>query len=181
MSGLIFVISGSSGCGKTTISENVQELGEKIITSTTRGARPGEIDGVDYYFLSEDEFNSRDFVESDLKYGNYYGTEVKEVEKKMSSGDIYAILTYNGYLDFKKKYKENVVGIFIHTSKSDIKLMLEKRSEDNIDKRMVDYEADLKNMPEYDYIIKNEMGKMDESIKTLKDIINFERWRKASI
>ncbi|MGX6978970.1 hypothetical protein ACWN8V_06905 [Vagococcus elongatus] len=171
----IFVISGSSGSGKTSVLSMVNNIGDRIVTSTTRDKRDGEVDGIDYYFLDKDEFLSRDFVEYDTKYNNYYGTEVDEVSLKTSNGCAYVILTHQGYIDFKKCYGSRVVGIFIHTKKDDIVKMLKNRKEDNIDGRMLNYDYDLRTMVDYDYVVANSFGDMQTTIKEIERIVEIER------
>lgn len=171
----IFVISGSSGSGKTSVLSMVNNIGDRIVTSTTRDKRDGEVDGIDYYFLDKDKFLSRDFVEYDTKYNNYYGTEVDEVSLKTSNGCAYAILTHQGYIDFKKRYGSRVVGIFIYTKKDDIVKMLKNRKEANIDGRMLNYDYDLRTMVDYDYVVTNSFGDMQSTIREIERIVEIER------
>lgn len=121
----IVVLVGASGSGKTEIINKLNLKASRIVTTTTRKPRDSEQDGEDYNFLTKEEFLKRDFVESDTKYTNYYGTEIDEVNRKLKNGDAFAILTHQGYISFKEKYGNAVVGIFIKSSREDLIRMLE--------------------------------------------------------
>ncbi len=92
--GLLVVVSGPSGAGKTTVVERLRarEGFARAVTATTRAPRPGEMDGVDYRFLSEEEFRARvargEFLEYAVVHGNLYGTPRQGVEEILARGDV---------------------------------------------------------------------------------------------
>ena len=90
----VFILSGPSGVGKTTVWEEIREKHaesvERIVTTTTRGVRPGESDGIHYYFLSKGDFEAKildgRMIEYALVHGNYYGSSADELERIVSHG-----------------------------------------------------------------------------------------------
>lgn len=116
----LFVISGPSGAGKGTLVSRVREQRSNLgltVSATTRSPRDGEVDGVNYYFLSKEEFKRRidegAFVEWAEVHGNYYGTLVSEVESKLSSGSSLVLeIDVQGALNVKKRFPDAIL-IFI--------------------------------------------------------------------
>ena len=89
--GFMLVLSSPSGGGKTTIAKKLLQYDDNLtlsVSCTTRDPRPKEIEGVDYYFITKDEFELRaeqkDFYEYELVYGNYYGTPKKKVDQSLN-------------------------------------------------------------------------------------------------
>ena len=123
MTGKILIIAAPSGCGKSTIINALLEGGDLnlgfAVSATTRSPRQGENDGVNYYFMSEDEFRDHiaegDFVEFEEVYpGRFYGTLRSEVERITSSGhNIILDLDVNGALRVKQLYGDRALAIFI--------------------------------------------------------------------
>lgn len=116
----LFVVSGPSGAGKGTLVAlargRMPQLG-LTVSATTRSPRPGEVDGVDYHFLSPDEFQRRvdvgEFVEWAHVHGNCYGTLVSEVEDRLSSGkSVILEIDVQGALQVKDRFPDAVL-IFI--------------------------------------------------------------------
>lgn len=115
----IFVLYGLSGVGKSTLGNELKKIGfEELIGHTTRSPRNGEIDGVHYYFVSEEEFDCTEFIEKSsvpTKDKSYrYGISIKEVERKMNTErKVFCAINEEGYLNMKKIFGARVVGIFI--------------------------------------------------------------------
>lgn len=170
----IFVFIGSSGSGKTEIRDRVSYVENRIVTTTTRHPRHNEVDGVDYNFVAKSKFDKAALIEKDEKYGNYYGLEKKEVEEKFKNGNCFAILTHSGYIELKKVYGEDVVGIFIDTSLEDLNKMLSGRGEEDISKRLSTYKRDRDNIDDYEYVVKNKYSKLQEAIDKVESIITGE-------
>ena len=112
MKSKLFVVSGPSGSGKSTITKEVcKRLGVVLsISATSRKARVGEVDGKDYYFLSNEEFEKKiendEFFEYAKVHGNYYGTLVSTVEKNLAEGkSVLLEIDVQGGLIVKKKKK----------------------------------------------------------------------------
>lgn len=124
--GFIYCLVGPSGSGKTTLAANLRERGvNKIITTTTRQPREGEVNGVDYFFISEEEFywnsGQDNFFEWQRIHNNLYGTSKTLIESFISEGKIgVIILDVSGAAKLKETYLEDVVTIFMTTNSIDI-------------------------------------------------------------
>ena len=141
------------------------------MTTTTRAPRDGEQEGVDYYFVSQDEFLQRAFVEKDLKYAAFYGTEVAEVAQKTKHGAAFVILTEPGYMAFKAHFGTQVVGILLQTSGADRKKMLQNRGEKKFAERLLADQQDDFDETAYNYLIRNEYGHFDETLAQFEKLL----------
>jgi len=182
MSGAILVISGPSGCGKSSLINEVLKVRDDIyfsISTTTREIREGEKEGVNYYYISKEEFEKdiEDglFLEWAKVHGNYYGTSLKPVlkaleEKKLVIFDI----DVQGHAIVKDKFSDIMTSLFITTPNAKIlKERLIKRataSLDIIQKRIINSKDEMKRIYEYDYILIND--KFEDSLELFKSIIN---------
>ena len=190
----LLIISGPSGVGKGTIVKHLQDRykieGKKLylsISCTTRSPREGEIDGINYYFISEKEFKKRiknnDFLEYNLYgTGKYYGTPKSTVLEYLKNGyDVILEIDINGYKQIKANYPESV-GIFIMPP--DIKELYNRlknrntETEDVIKVRLETAKKEIKERNIYDYIIVNENGKSLEASEEIYNIINGESYGK---
>ena len=179
MRGKLIIVSGPSGSGKSTVTKIVKDkLNIPLsISATTRNPRDGEIDGKDYFFLSEEEFKNKiandEFYEYAEVHGNYYGTLKKTVEENLDKGlNVILEIDVQGALIAKEKKKDAVL-VFFRTKDMDI---LEKRlrdrktdSEEVIQTRLKNAETELKYENKYNYTIINE--NLEDSIQELIDII----------
>ena len=179
MKGKLIIVSGPSGSGKSTVTKIVKDkLNIPLsISATTRNPRDGEIDGKDYFFLSEEEFKNKiandEFYEYAEVHGNYYGTLKKTVEENLDKGlNVILEIDVQGALIAKEKKKDAIL-VFFRTKDMDI---LEKRlrdrktdSEEVIQTRLKNAETELKYEDKYNYTIINE--NLDDSIQELIDII----------
>lgn len=165
--GFLFVISGPSAVGKTTVANELlkREIGlQRVITCTTRAKRDGELDGVDYFFMTKDEFLQRaengEFAENSEVYGNYYGILLSTIKEKIEQG-IHTLLVINweGFLKIKKLFGNNVVGFFlVPPSLDDLEIRIRARgtdTEDIIKRRMDMITEDMKHKDEFDFCVKN--------------------------
>lgn len=182
MLGKIFVVSGPSGSGKSTITKKVRDLLNipLSISATSRKARVGEINGKDYYFLSEKEFvekiNNNEFFEYAKVHGNYYGTLNSVIDEKLQNGqNIILEIDVQGGLIAKSKRSDAIL-IFCKTKDENIlESRLRNRKTDNeevISLRLKNAKEELKFENKYDYVIIND--KLDEAIDTLINIIKEE-------
>ncbi|MBN2676067.1 MAG: guanylate kinase, partial [Alphaproteobacteria bacterium] len=167
-----FVISATSGAGKTTLSNHLLKVFPNLVWSvsaTTRPQRKGEIDGKDYYFLTPQEFEKRiaqnAFLEYATVYGGSsaksYGTLRKPVEMAISSGkSLVCEIDIQGFYLIKKNYTGKVVSIFIKAPSLEItKERLLKRGTNTlqeINERLETAKEELKHQNDYDYVIVND-------------------------
>lgn len=171
----LVIISGPSGAGKDTIAGRLVALDSSLsiaVSATARKPRPGEKEGVDYYFFSEDDFLDKvekgDFIEY-AKYGsNYYGTLKSDVQNRIENGKtVILVIEVQGAANVRKMYPD-ALSIFIMPPSEEV---LEKRlrsrmtdSEEAISKRMEIAKGEMKRSGEYDYTVVN-----DELEKAVKD------------
>jgi Guanylate kinase len=173
---LLVLVSGCSGSGKTTIMRNVMD--NEIISFTTRSPRQGEIDGKDYIFISENQFQqyliNNELIEHTQYGGNFYGLLKSEIDYKLSLGNAFAIVDYNGVKQLKKLY-DNVLTIFIYTDKEYAIYNMQNRgdSDEFIRKRMETYDEEITNLLYYDEVVTNYPNELEQAIEDVKNIISY--------
>lgn len=178
--GILFVVSGPSGAGKSTVTKIVrEELNIPLaISATTRKPRVGELDAVDYYFLSIEEFEKKIAQEGFLEYanvhGNYYGTLKSEVEAKLSQGiDVILEIDVQGGEQIKKKFSEAVLVFFKAPDEEELEKRLRGRNTDSEDVIKVRLENSLKELQYekfYDLTVINHT--VPQAVDELKNIIS---------
>lgn len=184
--GILFVISGPSGAGKGTILKEVLGKLDNLafsISATTRAKRDGEIDGVNYFFMSQEEFAERlargEFLEHVEKYGNRYGTLRRFVEEKLEEGvDIVFDIETEGAANIRKMMPEAVSMFVMPSSKDELLRRLEARGSETKEVRENRFSKasdELKEAENYDYIIINDI--LAEAVDTVISIITAERAR----
>ncbi|MFP4202848.1 MAG: guanylate kinase [Opitutales bacterium] len=169
--GLLFIVSGPAGSGKTTLCQNIlkEEPGlNRIVTATTRPPRPGEVDGVDYYFFSRAEFEEKiregAFYEYAQVHKNFYGTLKEEVRGKMTAGsDILLNIDVQGAASFRDATAEDpllkghLVTIFLMPPELDeLERRLRTRNTDDeaeIRRRLETARREIEHSAEYDYCL----------------------------
>ena len=166
--GLLVVISGPSGVGKGTVRKALYEMPNHNLTysvsMTTREKRPGEIDGIDYYFVSREEFLKRvsegKFLEHAEFVGNYYGTPLDKVNERLEDGqEVVLEIEVEGALQVKKKVPDCVMIFIVPPGKEALYQRLRKRgteSEDVIQQRIEKANREFKLAKYYDYIVVND-------------------------
>lgn len=183
--GLLVVISGPSGAGKGTIyGKVIEKTGMKrSISVTTRQPRPGETDGVDYYFRTEEQYQQMiaagEFLETAAVYKNYYGTPKAPVFENLDNGyDVLFEVDVHGAKSIKKKYPDAVT-IFIMTPDFDtLGERLRNRgteSESSLRTRLSAAKHELSKYELFDYIVFNETA--ESAASSVIDIINAEKCR----
>ena len=181
--GKIIVIAAPSGCGKSTIINALLEGGDLnlgfSVSATTRPPREGEVDGVNYYFMSEENFRDAiaegRFVEFEEVYpGRFYGTLRSEIDRILDEGhNIILDLDVNGALSVKKLYGREALSIFIEPpSIEERRRRLEFRgteSSEVIDVRVDRAQYEISRAAEFDTAVVND--RLDEAINTVRNII----------
>ena len=181
---IMVILSSPSGVGKTTITKKIQQKYQSFkisVSHTTRLPRSNEVDGVDYNFVSKEEFksliNKKSFYEYAKIFENYYGTLKKNVDKTLSKNDIIFDIDWQGTKQLSKFKELNFVKIFLITnSKDELKNRLIKRNQNTkteVEKRSNSFEEDIKHWKDYDYIIIND--NLDVCFKQIENIILNEK------
>lgn len=175
--GKFIIISGPSGVGKGTICNVLlKELNAWYsVSMTTRGIREGEVDGVNYYFISKDEFKKRidegKLLEYNIYNDNYYGTPKDKILEKLEEGiDVILEIEVNGARNIKKSFKDALL-IYIAPPSIDVlkERLIGRGTEDleTIEKRLAIANDELKQVDFYDYVIVN-----DDLEKAINDVRN---------
>jgi len=185
--GKLFIISGSSGVGKTTVvNELIRRHPEwsRVITTTTRKPRKDEENGKDYFFINEEEFkekiNKNSFIEYTEYAGNYYGTLKKTIEENIEEGKtIFLILDVIGGKRIKTLIPEATAVFLMVNNNEDLKERLEKRGDTkNIEERLQKVEEERKYIYYYDYVIFNE--DFETCVQDLEELVkndDFKRFK----
>ena len=181
LKGKIIVVSAPSGSGKTTIIKPILRSFPDIVFSvsaTTRNKRENEIEGVDYFFLSKEEFEKKikdnEFVEWEKVYDYYYGTLKSSIEASIKSGkSILLELDVNGALSMKKIYPDSALIYILPPSYEEIMKRLKNRNtetEKDLKKRLERAKLELRFKDKFDYFIENE--NLNKAIEDTKRLIN---------
>ena len=181
MRNILLVLSGPSGVGKGTIVNYLLEEDKNLVKSvscTTRAPREGEKDGVNYYFISRQEFRARiaenDFLEYDEHFGNFYGTPRSFVERRLKSNSVILEIDVVGALNAKRLMpKETVLIMVTPPSSEELEVRLAARGSESDEERAarlrrVRYE--LEQAPLYDYVVVN-----DDLQRTKNEILQIIR------
>ena len=184
--GFLLVISGPSGSGKGTVSnELLNRNGDVVfsVSATTRKPRVNEEDGLNYIFLDEDKFKNMvkkgQFLEHAFVHNNYYGTPSDFVMEQIEKGEIVLLeIDVQGALQIKKNYKEAVFIFLLPPTMDELKNRIIKRgteSEEDINRRFENAFRELDFVGEYDYFVVNE--KVSEAVSNIEAIIKAEKLR----
>ncbi len=186
--GTLFIVSGPSGCGKGTVLAEIikQDNIYYSVSATTRSPRPGEVNGVNYHFLSKDEFEK--LIENDgvLEYanycGNYYGTPKKPVEDMLAEGkNVILEIEVQGALKVMDKCPEAVSVFILPPSLKELCRRLHKRgteTEEVIEKRIGEAAGEIRKAVNYDYVMIN--GELETAVSDLLSIINSQKLKKEN-
>ncbi len=180
----LFIIAAPSGCGKTSLVKALIEQEDHLCVSvshTTRIARPGEVHGKNYFFISKQVFEknkqNNDFIESAQVFGNYYGTAKQTVEELLTQDqDVILEIDWQGAKQVKQSFTD-AIGIFIlPPSVSALQERLTDRGQDDqsiIDRRMQDAVSEMQHFDEFDYLVIND--DFNIALNDLSDIIHAQR------
>ena len=181
---IMIILSSPSGVGKTTLTKKIQQKYQSFkisVSHTTRSPRSNEINGIDYHFVSQNEFKSlidkKEFYEYAKIFENYYGTLKKNVDDTIIKNDIIFDIDWQGTKQLSKFKNLKLIKIYLITSnKKELKNRLIKRNQntkDEIEKRFKAFDEDIKHWNDYDYIIIN--NNLDVCFKQIESIIEQEK------
>ncbi|WP_129045099.1 guanylate kinase [Companilactobacillus metriopterae] len=185
--GMLIVLSGPSGVGKGTVRQAMLEKSsvqfDYSISMTTRNMRPGEQDGVDYYFRTKEEFENEIKNDGMLEYanyvGNYYGTPLKYVNEKLEAGiDVLLEIEVNGAMQVREKMPDGVYIFLTPPDLSSLRNRITGRGTDDsatIDRRMETAKSEIEMMKHYDYAVVND--EIPLAVEKIEEIIRSEHLR----
>jgi len=188
MSGNLYIISAASGAGKTSLVKALVEATPEIVVSiscTTRPSRPGEEDGVHYYFLSQDQFQAMldrgELLESARVFDNYYGTSRAWVEERLAQGvDVVLEIDWQGARQVRETFPKSTSIFILPPSRGELERRLCARAQDGEDiiaRRMRDAVAEMSHYDEFDYIVVND--DFDTAMGELRTIVHSGRLRQG--
>jgi len=188
--GLLFIVSAPSGTGKTTGVERLVEVLPGLVRSrsyTSRAARAGEIDGVDYNFITRERFEAMvgrgEFLEHADVFGNLYGTRAEDTDRLLASGrDVVLVIDVQGAQLVRARGIENVAVFVLPPSFEALERRLRGRSKDPeeaIRRRLRTALEELAVYGEYDYVVVND--ELDRCVDRLRAIVVAERARLRSM
>jgi guanylate kinase len=187
--GLMLVLSSPSGAGKTSISRRLLELNPDLrlsISMTTRPQRPGETEGKDYFFVSDEKFKRHcdggSFLEYARVFDHFYGTPRQPVEKTLSQGkDILFDIDWQGTQSLSQSARGDLVTIFIlPPSWQELERRLQSRAQDTkniVQKRMAKARGEMSHWAEYDYVLIND--DLDTTVHHVHSILIAERLKRS--
>ena len=163
--GKLFVLSGASGVGKSTVLTQVMAARDDLrfsVSATTRAPRPGETEGVSYYFITKEQFErmiAEDaFLEYDAHMDNYYGTPVGQLEEKLLGGSVILDIEPNGAFHVREKRPDATLIFIAPPSLEELERRLRSRgdtSEEQIRLRLDRVQWEMEQSKRYDYIVTN--------------------------
>ncbi len=186
MSGTLYIISAPSGAGKTSLVSALLESTEQLAVSvshTTRAPRPGEIDGVHYWFVDPAAFErmvaAEAFLEHACVFGNFYGTSRVAVEEKLAAGqDVILEIDWQGARQVRDAMPDCVSIFILPPSRAALEARLRGRGQDSDDviaSRMLEAVSEMSHYREYDYLVVND--DFEHALADLKAIIRARRLR----
>lgn len=189
MMGSILVVSGPSGSGKTSLAKKVLDIIPSCyfsISTTTRKPRENEQNGVDYFFISKDEFLSEidngGFLEWAEVHGNFYGTAFKPIERSLEEGKIVVLdIDVQGHKTIRDKFPKLVTSVFVTTK--NMKVLKDRLANRNtetseiLEQRVINAISEMRSIGEYDYFFIND--DFEESLKALTAIAVASRYKQS--
>lgn len=185
---LLVVLSGPSGAGKDAVLDEMARRGHhfhRVITCTTRPPREGECDGVDYFFVSDAEFDrlieTGGLLEHAVVYGHRSGVPRQQVVDKLHEGlDVYVRTDVQGAASIRRLAPAAVLVFIAPSSLDDIEQRIRARGADDeatVQRRLATARDEMARRREFDYVIENEPGRLDATVDRLVEILDAERLR----
>ncbi len=185
--GNLIIISGTTCAGKGTVIKKLLENHNDIVLSvsyTSREKREHEIDGVDYYFVTKEEFEEKisknEFLEyAQVHYGCYYGTPKKEILNQLETGkDVILEIDVQGAKQIKEKYPETILIFIMAPSMEEVKRRIKKRGDENNEQIISRFKVaynEINQINNYNYVVVND--DLKESVKKVEAILISEKLR----
>lgn len=189
--GLMLVMSSPSGAGKTTIAREVLKRDSEIamsVSATTRAPRPGEQEGKDYFFVTEENYKAMvvagEFFEHAKVFDNYYGTPRAAVDQELKAGlDVLFDVDWQGTQQLRENARDDLVSIFVLPPSTDeLARRLTERAQDTEDvvsSRMAKAADEMSHYIEYDYIIVN--NDLEKSVESVRAVLEAERMKRERV
>ena len=185
---LLVVISGPSGAGKDATLRRMRGLGYPfhfVVTATTRPRRPNEVDGVDYHFVSKQEFAEMlergELLEHAIVYGQHKGIPRKQVQEALESGkDVIMRIDVQGAATIRRLVPEAVLIFLTASSEEELEQRLLARGGDTseqLQRRIATAREEMRCWPESDYVVANRDGELDQAVDDVLAIIRAEHRR----
>ncbi len=184
----LMVISGPSGVGKDTVIEHLRLVHPDFVfavTATTRQRRPGEIDGVHYFFMQREEFQEKleqgEFLESAEVYGHFYGVPKDRVRNALRAGKTVVVkVDVQGAASIREIVPEAIFIFLLPPSMAELMRRLRGRKTDDPDalmRRVSTASRELRSVKDFDYVVFNENERLDETLAKLDAIMEAENCR----
>lgn len=185
---LMVVISGPSGVGKDAVVRSLQKRGLQlhfVVTMTSRKPRSGEVDGVDYFFVSKEQFEERirmnGFIEHALVYEEYKGIPKDQIQSAFASGrDVILRVDVQGARTLRALFPDAVLIFLIPTNVQEWYERLRNRkteTPESLALRLETAKEELERLPEFDYVVVNAQDRLEETVDTIHSIIEAEHHR----
>jgi guanylate kinase len=185
---LLIVISGPAGVGKDSVLRRMKELGYPfhfVVTATDRPPRPGEVHGVDYFFLSTEEFlrleREGELLEHAVVYGEHKGVPKQQVRDAFASGkDVIMRVDVQGAATIRRLAPEAVLIFLTAESKDELVRRLKGRgteTPEQLAERVGKIEWEMSRMQEFDYVVVNREGELDRTVAQIAAIVEAEHCR----
>jgi guanylate kinase len=185
---LLIVISGPSGVGKDAALDRMKKAGlpyHYVLTATTRPKRPGEKDGVDYWFISEDKFRQmverNQFLEWAKVYGNYYGVPKREIKETLKQGlDTVVKVDVQGAATIKRILPDALFIFLMPPSPEELANRLKQRyglSSTDLDVRLGKAQEEMESLPMFDYVVISYTDNLDLTVTEINAAVTAEKCR----
>lgn len=185
---LLVILSGPSGVGKDAVMAHMHHLGVpfyQVVTAATRAQRPGEIDGQDYHFVTIEQFaamiEQKELLEHAVVYGDYKGIPKSEVRKGLASGlDVVLRVDVQGAAAIRSLAPQAVAIFLTASSEEEMVARLRGRQTEDpgrLAMRIATAREELRRLSEFDYVVVNRDGQLDEAVRQVLAIITAERCR----